>query len=254
MKIIMLAGNGNSTRYIYNGLSSQIEIDHILITSPNSRKKLIKRRIKKLGVFHVLNQLFFQVFIIKILKRSSKQLIKQRIQELELNNAPLPENKTIDVGLVNSAKTIESLKKLNPDVVLVNGTAIIRKKVLEATNAVFINTHVGITPQYRGVHGGYWALKNQDQENFGVTVHKIDTGIDTGDIIYQDTCAVKMNDNFLTYPLYQTALAIPLLKKTFHDIEDNNLKAFKKDNAPSKLYYHPTFTGYIWSRIKYGVK
>jgi methionyl-tRNA formyltransferase len=38
-------------------------------------------------------------------------------------------------------------------------------------NSKFVNIHVGITPKYRGVHGTYWALVNNDVENSGVTVH-----------------------------------------------------------------------------------
>ena len=40
--------------------------------------------------------------------------------------------------------------------------------------------HAGITPQYRGVHGGYWAVVNNDPEHCGVTIHFVDKGIDTG--------------------------------------------------------------------------
>jgi folate-dependent phosphoribosylglycinamide formyltransferase PurN len=72
------------------------------------------------------------------------------------------------------------LKAINPDLVIVNGTRIISKKVLSSINSKFVNIHVGITPKYRGVHGTYWALVNNDVENSGVTVHFVDEGIDTG--------------------------------------------------------------------------
>lgn len=250
----MLAGQGESTVYIYNGISSSVHIEKVFYTQSASKSTLIKNRIKRLGFFKVMNQLCFQVFITRFLQAFSKNIIHKRIKELKLDNTPIPQGKVIHVGGVNSDKTIEELKKINPDVVLVNGTAIIKKKVLESINAIFINTHVGITPQYRGVHGGYWALRNQDPENFGVTVHKVDTGIDTGDIIYQKTCSINKKDNFITYPLIQTALAIPLLIKTFEDIQEGKLKTYKKENAPSHLYYHPTSTTYLWGFLKYGIK
>jgi folate-dependent phosphoribosylglycinamide formyltransferase PurN len=66
------------------------------------------------------------------------------------------------------------LKAINPDLVIVNGTRIISKKVLSSINSKFVNIHVGITPKYRGVHGTYWALVNNDVENSGVTVHFVD--------------------------------------------------------------------------------
>jgi methionyl-tRNA formyltransferase len=43
--------------------------------------------------------------------------------------------------------------------------------------------HAGITPRYRGTHGGYWVLLNNDPGHCGVTIHLVDPGIDTGSIV-----------------------------------------------------------------------
>ncbi len=250
----MLAGKGESTNYVYNGIKSEVNIDAVLITESVSSKKIIVNRIKRLGFLHVLNQLIFQLVLVRILNFFSKNLIEKRKNELGLISYNISGSELIEVGKVNSKKCIETIQLINPDIIIVNGTSIISKKVLESTKAIFINTHVGITPQYRGVHGGYWALRNRDDKNFGVTIHKVDTGIDTGDIIYQSTCSISPQDNFLIYPLYQYALAIPLLINAIRDIKNNNLKPYTKDKGHSKLYYHPTFTSYINGWLKFGIK
>ncbi|MBA5247441.1 formyl transferase [Marnyiella aurantia] len=254
MKIIMLAGKGKSTAYIYNGITQNIDIEAVLIADATPAIQLIKRRIKKLGFVTVINQLLFQTVLSKTIAFFSKRLIECRKKQLNLRDQPIPAEKILDVGFVNSDICLKTIIDLNPDVIIVNGTSIIKKKILEATDAIFINTHVGITPQYRGVHGGYWALRNHDSQNFGVTVHKVDSGIDTGDVIYQSTCAVTKKDNFLTYPLYQYALAIPLLVKTIENIKRNQLVTAKKENVKSKLYYHPTMTDYIYGWFKDNIK
>lgn len=250
----MLAGSGKSTTYIYNALAEDFKIERVLLTTATSKIKMLKRRVKKLGYFHVFNQLLFQFIVVKVLKYFNKKSYKDKETLLKLNSKEIPINVIETVGNVNSKTAIKTLKTLEPDVVIVNGTAIISKKVLACTDAIFINTHVGITPEYRGVHGGYWALRNNDKENFGVTVHLVDKGIDTGSIIYQATTKVKEEDNFITYPLYQYALAIPLLKKTLKAIEKNEMKPYKKENSDSKLYYHPTLTKYIVGWLFKGVK
>lgn len=254
MKIIILAGKGESTNYIYNGIKSQVSIDAVLITDSISPMKIILNRLKRLGFIHVLDQLIFQLILVRILKLFSKELIEKRKNDLGLISTSISGPDLIEVGLVNSKVCIDTIKSINPDIVIVNGTSIIGKKVLESTKAIFINTHVGITPQYRGVHGGYWALRNRDVANFGVTIHKVDTGIDTGDIIYQSTCSISPKDNFLIYPLYQYALAISLLINAISDIKNNSLILRTKNEGESKLYYHPTFTSYIRGWLKYGIK
>ena len=54
-----------------------------------------------------------------------------------------------------------------------------------------VNVHAGITPRYRGVHGGYWALAERHPEWVGTTVHLVDPGIDTGAILAQATFDVS---------------------------------------------------------------
>jgi len=254
MKIILLAGGGKSSKYIYNGLSSSFKIDKVLIPENVSKINLVKRRIKRLGIFKVLDQLVFQIFIVKIISFFGKKRFKQKEKELGLISFDIPEEKILLLGKLNSKDTINTIKHINPDLIIVNGTSIISSKILECTNAKFINTHVGITPEYRGVHGGYWALRNGDKDNFGVTVHVVDRGIDTGSIIYQEHTNVESGDNFIIYPLYQYSLAIPLLKKTIIDIKFNKLRTFKKENVKSNLYYHPTFTEYISGLLIKGIR
>ena len=42
--------------------------------------------------------------------------------------------------------------------------------------------HPGITPEYRNSHGCFWALANRDLERVGMTLLKIDAGVDTGPV------------------------------------------------------------------------
>ena len=114
---------------------------------------------------------------------------------------------------------IDALNKFNPNIIVVNRIRIISAKVLERTSALFINAHFGITPQYRGVHGAYWSLIFDDKKNCGVTINKVDKGIDTGDIIYQDNITITKQDNFSTYPFQQYGVALVLMKSAGPSIE-----------------------------------
>ena len=62
------------------------------------------------------------------------------------------------------------------------------------------NIHFSKLPEYRGVYTSYWPILNGEKES-GVTLHEIDYGIDTGDIIDQITFAIAETDT--AYDLYQ---------------------------------------------------
>jgi folate-dependent phosphoribosylglycinamide formyltransferase PurN len=148
---------------------------------------------------------------------------------------------------------IAELISTNPDAVVVFGTRIIKEKILNACNAPFINMHMGITPLYRGVHGGYWALACNDAEHCGVTVHLVDKGIDTGSVIEQRIIHIQKNDNFITYPYIQFGEGIELYSKALKMIDEHCLKT-KTVDLPSKIWSHPTIMEYMKFRIKLKIK
>ena len=59
------------------------------------------------------------------------------------------------------------------------------------------NIHFSLLPKYRGCHTNYLQIKNGEKYS-GVTIHKIDRGIDTGDIIDQIKYKVHINTDALT--------------------------------------------------------
>jgi methionyl-tRNA formyltransferase len=207
-----------------------------------------------LGLVTVVGQILFQIIIATPLTYFSKKRKQEIIDKNALDLTPIPVEKITAVPSVNSETTIELLQTLQPDLVIVNGTRIISKKVLTAINCTFINTHAGITPKYRGVHGTYWALVNNDIENSGVTVHFVDVGIDTGTIINQSNVIPNKNDNFSTYPLLQLAAGVTLLNKAIQDFFDNTLVTQKEKALESALWYHPTLWKYLYHSIVKGVK
>lgn len=252
-KIIILGDKSNTTRYVYNGLNPDFFIEKVIIEEPVSKKQLIKRRIQKLGIITVLGQLIFQVMVSPIVKFFSKNRIKEIEEKYLLNCNSIPNDKLIYVHSINDDNCIKLIKDINPQLIIVNGTRIISKKVLKSTTATFINTHVGITPKYRGVHGGYWALANNDKKNCGVTVHLVDAGIDTGGILYQSTITVDKKDTFATYSILQYAAAIPLLKQAISDVINQSVR-IKEGTKESILWYHPTVWQYIYNFILKKVK
>jgi methionyl-tRNA formyltransferase len=252
-RIVMLAGKGISTNILYHSLKSDYNIEAVILENGVPTKEFLKKRIKKLGLWKVAGQVLFQISIAKILNVTSQKRKKEILKNYQLNDDPIPSEKVLRVDFVNDAQCISLLQKINPEIVIVNGTRIISKKVLDSIPVKFINIHAGITPKYRNVHGAYWALVNNDQENCGVTVHEVDSGIDTGNIIYQKIIDITRQDNFSTYPLLQLAEGIICLKKALSDIFSNKLFS-QKNNLESMMWHHPTFGQYLYHRIFFNKK
>jgi folate-dependent phosphoribosylglycinamide formyltransferase PurN len=252
IRVVMLCGIGQSSRIMYHGLAPHVDICRVILEKKPSGILLVKRRLKKLGIIKTTGQVLF-IFLNKILAQTSRTRNQQLISKFGLIDQEIPDDVLMNVDNINGEETIRLLEKINPHAVVVNGTRIISERVLSTVNAPFINTHMGITPKYRGVHGGYWALANGDPENCGVTVHLVDPGIDTGGVLYQDIIQTAEQDSFNTYPVHQIARAIPMMLKALQDVKNNRVK-IKPGVPPSQLWYHPTLFEYICNWIKKGVR
>lgn len=253
VKIVMLSGQPISSTLMFHGLSETYEIETVIQETPVSMKTIMKRRAKKIGYFNAAGQIAFGLLVLPIVKKFSKNRKAEIFQKFNLNNSEIPAEKITKVSSVNSEESILALKRINPDIVVVNGSRIVSQKVLSSIDAVFINTHEGITPRYRGIHGGYWALAKNDKEHCGVTVHLVDKGVDTGAILYQSLISPERSDNFTTYTFHQTAAGIILMKKAINDVINNQIVPQKND-LDSNIWYHPTIWQYLYNYLVKGVK
>jgi len=168
-KIILLATEGDHLNIVYNYLKNHCHIETVIVEPHMSRKKMLQYRIKKLGVLSVVGQVIFILFS-KIIDRFSSNRKTQLLDEFNLSLKELPSNIITHVPTVNSKACRKALQSKEIDFVFVVGTRIIGKRTIESINHPFVNIHAGITPKYRGVHGAYWALVNDDKKNCGVTL------------------------------------------------------------------------------------
>jgi len=99
---------------------------------------------------------------------------------------------------INSDEFMRKMREYNVDLfVSMSFNQIFRKKMIELPPLKTINCHAGKLPFYRGRNILNWVLIN-DEKEFGITVHYVDEGIDTGDIILQRTFAITDDDNYST--------------------------------------------------------
>ena len=251
-RIVLLAGDGLSTRVMYHALREEFDIVEVIIERKPSALKMLRHRARKLGMAQTLGQLGFILYS-RLLGSNSHSRIEQLLHRHGLSDAPIPAQAITHVSSANASGVASRLRKLAPQAVVVNGTRILSKKLLATVNAPFINTHMGITPAYRGVHGGYWALINDDRAHCGVTVHLVDAGVDTGSILYQALITPEADDNFATYPILQLVQGLPLMRAALRDVIAGRLTP-RVSEGPSQQWYHPTLFGYWKTRLQRGVK
>ena len=95
---------------------------------------------------------------------------------------------------VREPEFVETLKKLEPDMIIVAAFGqIIPKAILDMPHFGCVNVHASLLPKYRGAAPIQWAVLNGDQVT-GVTTMRMDEGLDTGDMIMKQEVIVDEDE------------------------------------------------------------
>jgi len=129
-------------------------------------------------------------------------------------------------------KVTDWVKSRLPElIVLAFVTQIIPKGIIDIPKYKAINYHPSLLPRYRGGSAINWAIINGETET-GVTIHYIDAGIDTGDIIIQERVPIYPEDTLASlyferlYPL-----GVRMIAETVRMIGEGKAPRIKQDNS-----------------------
>lgn len=118
---------------------------------------------------------------------------------------------SIQCADANDALFVSRIQKYEIDLVVVAAfSQILEKQLIESAPLGCINVHPSLLPRYRGPNPIYWVLANGESVT-GVTVHFIDEGVDTGDVILQQDIEIRLNDDERTLLMRSCALASDMI-------------------------------------------
>ena len=100
---------------------------------------------------------------------------------------------------INDADALRSIKKYNPDLMIVFGTRRIENKLIGIKSNKIFNLHGGDPERYRGLDSHLWSIYHNDFSALVTTLHRIEPKLDTGDIVAQ--CSVPITKNLQLYAL-----------------------------------------------------
>ena len=90
----------------------------------------------------------------------------------------------------NAEEAREFMARLRPDIAIARCKMILKPAMFQLPRVGTFVLHPGICPEYRNAHGCFWALANRDVARAGMTLLKVDAGIDTGPIYLQAGCDI----------------------------------------------------------------
>ncbi len=127
---------------------------------------------------------------------------------------------------VNCPEAVRFVQQLAPRLIVVNGTNLLRAPYLDGTigeGVKILNIHTGLSPYSRGGNCNLFCILHGQLQMVGVTVHHIDAGIDSGDIIYTDRPSIRGEDTFESLEHKVCRLGVDLLMLALEQFNQGSL-------------------------------
>lgn len=163
-----------------NSFSNLVGI--VVIQEPPSQLwRRVRREIKRVGLLRVLDalafRLYYAIFLAPKDRRWETEELREKTLMYEKLSAAVPSLRTPSP---NTRETEEFIQKLNPDIVIARCKVLLEESIFSIAAKGTWVMHPGICPEYRNAHGCFWALANGDLDKVGMTLLRIDKGVDTG--------------------------------------------------------------------------
>lgn len=248
-RINILTTDGPQYDYLIYKLESQFTVGIVI-------RELGKYQRKKL----LLKKKYYRYFCNRYQWLTRKILGYDKYRQQYFQYPRPLRSRIINVRDINSNYVANLLEKKPCNLYVVMGTSILNTKILKTCRADIINIHGGHLPDYRGNNCIYFAYLNNDFEKIANTIHYIDKGIDTGDIIEIVHPVISDKDNPETLYCKAKRKAINRLIKIIHSYKKGELiPRHQQDTNIGKLYKteerNPkTALIYRFKKIKYYIK
>ena len=178
-RIVILTRDDFEHRYVVNMLSAAIAIDRIIVDQ-RPRKINVKRAIGR-GLGHFLSKAARTAFLKALRDDDARARALLRLFGNKGEAFDMRDN-VATVDGINSDETVAILKQINPDAIIVYGTAVIKDTVLSLARDLCFNMHTGISPYYRGTACTFWPVVNGEFDMLGATIHECTSRVDGGKI------------------------------------------------------------------------
>jgi folate-dependent phosphoribosylglycinamide formyltransferase PurN len=162
----------------------------IIIRDPRSRRwRAAKREIRRVGWLRFLDVMAFRLYARLRLARRDHAWKDAEVARLRRRyQADLDAVPRLHVSSPNSSEAQDFLERVRPDIAIARCKIILKQAIFGIPRVGTFVLHPGICPEYRNAHGCFWALTRRDFDRVGMTLLRVDPGIDTGPIFLHGTC------------------------------------------------------------------
>jgi folate-dependent phosphoribosylglycinamide formyltransferase PurN len=240
LNVVLITGTYPHHKYWAYNLFGQFHVVGIFHPySSSSKIKLILQKIRNNSRYGFV---WFVLRLVSILyqrlskfsaNNMGKKAEKAFFEEYEKKYLEIPEKIIHHIRSVNDEEVIDTIKKLNADIICVLGGEIVSKELINSAKIASLNFHSGLAPFYNGANTIYWAVSDFRPNFAGGTLMYISERIDGGPIIMHYLPSIEMKDTASSLFMKNIQGAVRLYTCT--------IKKFERGETPTGIVQQRSF-------------
>lgn len=146
-------------------------------------RRRIRWELKRVGSIRFCDVLAFRLYYNIFLSKKDRICEETMLNELNTRYPEIPDDTPVlYTHSPNTPEAEQFIKRLGPDIMLARCKTLLKESIFSLPLKGTFVMHPGICPEYRNSHGCFWALAQGDLDKVGMTLLRIDKGIDTGPV------------------------------------------------------------------------
>lgn len=155
----------------------------IVIREPGTRlRRRLVREVKRVGWWRFLDVLAFRLFYRLTRAGGDRAWERRALDRLRALYPERPNAPELIVSSPNASEAQALVTARRPDLVIARCKTLLNERIFAIPALGTFVMHPGVCPEYRNAHGCFWALASGDFDNVGMTLLRIDRGVDTGPV------------------------------------------------------------------------
>jgi hypothetical protein len=210
-----------------------------------------RREVKRVGPVRFLDVIAFRVYYRLVHARADARWLTDELRRLAAAYGDLPTTpEVLRTGDPSSPQAEAFLRRLAPDLMVARCKRILKERVFAIPRTGTFVLHPGVCPEYRNAHGAFWALAERDLGNVGLTLLKVDRGVDTGPVYGYYSCDFDEASESPLVIMVRLALEnLDRLRDKLLEIHRGVAVPLDTRGRPSKVWGQPWLTRYLrWKR------
>ena len=206
----------------------------------------IRRELKRSGLLRFADVLAFRLYYSLALSAQDQKWQARELERLCRIYPPLPKVPVLHSHSPNTSEAEQFIRKHDPDVMVARCKTLLKENIFSIPARGTFVLHPGICPEYRNAHGCFWALTNRDLDKVGMTLLRINPGVDTGPIYGHFGYAFdEVRESHFVIQNRVVFDNLEKLQNKFLEINDGKAIPLDTSDRPSATWGQPWFTSYL---------